>query len=260
MVVLASRYLGNSGTTPMIEDSSDAARRRLVRTLIGGLFGLTGLAYESWAVDLFGGRPGKLPPGRSIYRITGKVLVNGTAADAATHIAAGDTIETSAGSELVFAVGSSAHLAREKSRVVFEAAEGSAEHVAGITLHQGKILSVFGSAASKLVTPTAAINQASGGSYTEADAEQTYFCNCYGASEIAAVKDPQSTQNVVTQHHDKPLYIVADAQPGNAIRSAPFINHTDQELMLIEALVGRRPPFTFPASQYNAPRPGRQYD
>ena len=142
----------------MTVDPSDDARRRLVvRTLIGGLFGITGFAYESFAVDLFGGRPGKLPPGRSIYRITGKVLVNGAAADAQTRIAAGDTIETSPGAELVFAVGTSAHLVREKSHIAFEAAAGSAEHVAGMTLIEGKILSVFGGSSSKLATPTASI-------------------------------------------------------------------------------------------------------
>jgi len=244
----------------MTEDPSDDARRRLVvRTLIGGLFGITGFAYESFAVELFGGRPGKLPPGRSIYRITGKVLVNGAAADAQTHIAAGDTIETSSGAELVFAVGTSAHLVRETSHLAFEAAAGSVDQVAGMTLLEGKILSVFGGSSSKLATPTAAINQASGGSYIEADAHQTYFCNCYGASDIAAVRDPQSTQKVVSKHHDEPLYIVAEAAAGNAIRKAPFINHTDQELTLIEALVGRVPPFTFPASQYKSPRSDRQY-
>ena len=244
----------------MSEDPSDDARRRLViRTLIGGLFGITGFAYETWATDLFGGRPGKLPPGRSIYRITGKVLVNGSAADAQTHITAGDTIETWAGAELVFAVGTSAHLVREKSHIAFKAAEGGLDHVGGVTLSEGKLLSVFGGSSSTLATPTASINQANGGSYIEADAEQTYFCNCYGASDITAIEDSQSTQSVVTKHHDKPLYIVAKAPPGNAIRAAPFINHTDQELTLIEALVGRRPPFIFPASQYNSPRSDRQY-
>jgi hypothetical protein len=239
--------------------SDDAGRRLVVRTLIGGLFGITGFAYQSWAADLFGGRPAKLPPGRSIYRITGKVLVNGDAADAQTRITAGDTIETSAGAELVFAVGSSAHLVREKSHIAFEADAGGSEHVAGMSVVQGKILSVFGDARSKLTTPTAAIHQTSGGSYIEAQADQTYFCNCYGASDIAAVQDPHSAQSVVSRHHDKPLYILANAKAGDSIRAAPFINHTDQELTLIEALVGRLPPFTFPSSRYNAPRSSGQY-
>jgi hypothetical protein len=44
---------------------------------------------------------------------------------------------------------------------------------------------------------------------------------------------------------------------GKNIRPAPFINHTDQELMLIEALVGRTPPFVFAGDEYSAPR--REY-
>jgi hypothetical protein len=55
-------------------------------------------------------------------------------------------------------------------------------------------------------------------------------------------------------HHDKPLYILANQPKGQNIRAAGFINHTDQELMLIEALVGRTPPFVFPKSDYTGPR------
>ena len=73
-------------------------------------------------------------------------------------------------------------------------------------------------------------------------------------SEVAALKDPQSRETVAASHHDRPLYIVAGGQAGRNIRNAPFINHTDQELMMIEALVGRTPPFNFPGSQYNTPR------
>jgi hypothetical protein len=35
------------------------------------------------------------------------------------------------------------------------------------------------------------------------------------------------------------------------------MNHTDQELMLIETLVGRTTPFVFSGTQYSAPR--REY-
>ena len=54
--------------------------------------------------------------------------------------------------------------------------------------------------------------------------------------------------------HDKPLFITADAAQGTNIQPAGFKNHTDQELMLIETLVGRRVPFVFPGSVYTAPR------
>ena len=50
------------------------------------------------------------------------------------------------------------------------------------------------------------------------------------------------------------LYIVADGGAGNNIRNAPFINHTDQELSLIETLVGRKTPFVFSGPTYTGPR------
>ena len=62
---------------------------------------------------------------------------------------------------------------------------------------------------------------------------------------------------MVSKHHDRPIYILAEGPSGERIRAAPFINHTDQELMLIEALVGRTPPFVFPGEQYQGPR--REY-
>ena len=58
----------------------------------------------------------------------------------------------------------------------------------------------------------------------------------------------------MSRHHDRPLYILTGEQPGRNIRLAPFINHTDQELMLIETLVGRQPPFVFPKADYSGPR------
>ena len=92
------------------------------------------------------------------------------------------------------------------------------------------------------------------GVYMESDPEQSYVCTCYGVTDISAINDGESTETVSATHHDRPLYILGRAQPGNSIRRAPFINHTDQELMLIETLVGRTPPFVFPGNQYNAPR------
>jgi hypothetical protein len=50
------------------------------------------------------------------------------------------------------------------------------------------------------------------------------------------------------------VYVAREGAAGERIRNAPFVNHTDQELALIEALVGREPPFVFPRGTYNAPR------
>ena len=48
-----------------------------------------------------------------------------------------------------------------------------------------------------------------------------------------------------------PRYVLAEASAGQHIRKAPFKNHTDLELMIIETLVGRTPPFAFIFDRYD---------
>jgi hypothetical protein len=121
----------------------------------------------------------------------------------------------------------------------------------------GAVLSVSRNRAMKFFTPTSTVGIRGTGFYAEADPEQTYFCTCYGVVDVEASTDPASRTRVSATQHDRPLYIVKDGGRGKNIREAPFINHTDQELMLIEALVGRIPPFVFPRSDYLGPR--REY-
>jgi hypothetical protein len=105
-----------------------------------------------------------------------------------------------------------------------------------------------------MTTKNASIGIRGTGVYMESDPEQTYFCTCYGTADIASADDPTSRETVISRQHDRPLYILTGQQAGQNIRRAPFINHTDQELMLIEALVGRTPPFVFPRDDYRQPR------
>ena len=106
----------------------------------------------------------------------------------------------------------------------------------------------------RVTTVTAALGIRGTGFYVESDPALTYFCTCYGTTDVAANADPGSKTTVESKHHDRPLYIVNDAERGKNIRNAPFINHTDQELALIEALVGRTTPFVFENDAYSTPR------
>jgi len=208
------------------------------------------------AQGLFGARPGRLPPDQSIFRITGSASVNGRAATLQTPVRPGDTVETGADSEIIFVVGSQSMILRSESRLVIEqdAAGAAAQLLTGLRLLTGKLLSVSRGSRQRIVTSTATIGIRGTGWYTESDPEQTYFCTCYGVADIAATNDPQSTETVATTQHDRPLYIIGSGEPGRSIRDAPFINHTDQELMLIESLVGREAPFVFPRDDYTGPR------
>ena len=228
----------------------DPRRRVLIQALAAGLFSSAGGA----AAQIFGRSPGPLPTGQSIYRVSGGVTVNSSPATLQTRIVPGDTVETAPNGEVVFAVAEEAFLLRGGSRMVIEKPPSGL--TTALRLVTGKVLSVFGKGRpTRIVTATSTIGIRGTGVYTESDPEQTYFCTCYGVAEVAANNDPASKETVVATHHDRPLYILAkSSKQGASIRKAPFINHTDQELMLIESLVGRVPPFVFPMENYSAPR------
>lgn len=228
----------------------DPRRRILVQALSLGFF-VTGSAF---AQKVLGDRPGKLPPDKSVYRVTGKATVNGAEATESTRIKPGDTVRTEGrSSEIIFVVGTHGMLLRGGSELRIEGDEPSLL-VRALRLVSGALLQVSRNRPMTVISNTASIGIRGTGFYVEAEPEQTYFCTCYGQTEIAAIADPQAKTRVDATHHDRPLYIVSKAERGKHVRNAPFINHTDQELALIEALVGREPPFVFPKDAYGAPR------
>ena len=235
-------------------NSEDPRRRLLVKALAAGFFSST-VGMRETNAQLLGAKPAPLPKGKSIYRIEGQVLVNGQLATPDTQIVASSTVETHKNSEVIYVVGETAYLQRSDSRVTLETKEADTAMVTGLRVLTGKILSVFPSGKPvRMTTKNASIGIRGTGVYMESDLEQTYFCTCYGTADIASAEDPTSRETVVSRQHDRPLYILTGQQTGQNIRAAPFINHTDQELMLIEALVGRTPPFVFPRDDYRQPR------
>jgi hypothetical protein len=236
-------------------EADDPRRRTLIQMLAAGFFGTGSAASNLALAQILGSPPSKLPPGKSIYRISGEVTVNGQKANLETKIGGGSTIQTGRDSELVYVVGESAYIARPNTQIVVETSAAEASIVTGLRLLAGKLLSVFPSRRPvQLQTKTASIGIRGTGVYLESEPDQTYFCTCYGVADVSALDDPTSKETVAATHHDRPLYIVANEPAGRKIRNAPFINHTDQELMLIETLVGRQPPFVFPKADYSGPR------
>jgi len=239
------------------DDTEDPRRRLLLQLLSLGVLGAAYPGRPAWAASVLGERPGKLPPDKSIYRVSGNVMVNDRVATPATLIKPGDKLQTGKDSEVVFVVGAQAMIMRSESQLDLQrqqTTDGSFV-LNGFRLLTGKLLSVFGGGRPQNIqTPTSTIGIRGTGVYLEADPEQTYFCTCYGTTDIQAVADPNSKKTVQSRHHDEPVYILNKPQGGKTIVAAPFINHTDQELMLIETLVGREPPFVFPSQDYGGPR------
>ena len=89
-------------------------------------------------------------------------------------------------------------------------------------------------------TLTAVIGIRGTGVYLETDSEKTYVCTCYGTSHLQVKDVPEISETVTTLHHDQPRFIYSGKK---RIEFAPVINHSDQELILLERLVGRIPPF-----------------
>ena len=230
----------------------DPRRRILVQALSLGLFSAipSGLVLA----QTYGTAPGKLPPGQSIYRIVGTARVNGNPADLKTAIKLGDTVTTDKGCEIVFVVGTQSMIVRGASELTIErSSDTSSLLMRGLRLVRGAVLCVLRNNPIEVRTSTATIGVRGTGFYSEVEEDQTYFCTCYGVTEVASVQDPGRKETIAANHHDRPVYILAGAT-GENIRNAPFINHTDQELALIETLVGREPPFVFPKGSYSAPR------
>ncbi len=237
-------------------DAEDPRRRVLINALAAGLFTTLLPAREARADSLFGTPPAKLPPGQSIYRISGSATVNGKEASIGTPIGPNDTVQTAKNSEIVFVVGANAMILRGDSEVELQGDKKDVASmvISGLRMLSGKLLSVSRSQGMSVKTQTATLGIRGTGIYVEADPELTYFCTCYGITDVLANDDPDSRDTVVATHHDKPLYITKGEQAGKNIRLAGFKDHTDQELMLIETLVGRTTPFVFPGNSYSAPR------
>jgi hypothetical protein len=183
---------------------------------------------------------GTLPPG--VAQIKGDVRINGKPAERGQRVAPGDVIVTGGNGELVFVAERDAFLVRANSRIEFgsAAARGAATVLRVLT---GAILSVFESGARREIrTTTATIGIRGTGIYVEAEAQRTYACTCYGEAVLTPVDDPAAAETVRTRRHDQPRYIYGKGMP-QMMAAAPVVNHTDAELQMLEALVGRTVPF-----------------
>jgi hypothetical protein len=180
---------------------------------------------------------------KGIHRLRGDVRVNGVPAVEGMEVKAGDVVTTGANSEAVFVIYKDAFLVRSNSRVEAQGATAGALVLTGLRIVTGAVLSVFSPGDPKrLQTPTATIGIRGTAVYVEAEPDRTYVCTCYGVADLAALDDSTASETVSTQHHEQPRYIMAKGAPQMLMR-APVINHTDTELTMLEALVGRKPPF-----------------
>jgi hypothetical protein len=184
----------------------------------------------------------------AMVEVRGEVLINGRPARKGAAVMPGDSVATGPGASAVFVLGRDAFLIRENSEMRTAGRSALADPLRLVT---GKLLSVFGRGPRHIITATATIGIRGTGVYVEAESERTYVCTCYGIVDLQASNLPQARETVQTTHHDAPRYVYAQGEmPVRMIAVAPVINHTDAELIMLEALVGRRPPFVGSGREY----------
>lgn len=179
---------------------------------------------------------------KGVHRVRGDVRVNDTPAKEGMDVKAGDVVTTGAGSEVVFVTGKDAFLIRANSRVEAQGVLGALV-LSGLRIVTGAVLSVFSPGERRtLRTATATIGIRGTAVYLEAEESRTYVCTCYGEADIVSAMDPSARETVRTSHHEQPRYVMGMGAP-QMLMGAPVVNHTDAELTMLEALVGRSPPF-----------------
>ena len=220
---------------------TNASRRNLLRTLGAlGAAGISGRIAEVLAA-------GDLPPG--LHRLDGSATINGRPAAAGAKVNLGDRVATGPKSQAVVVLKGDAFLMRADTVIELKGRDGT---LTDMLIAGGKVLSVFAKKPVAIKAATASIGIRGTGAYIEVDPGRVYFCLCYGE---AAIDGPgmMAAKIVKTTHHEQPLILRDD---GGYMRVEPgeFQNHTDDELILLESLVGREPPFTkgaqYPAKKY----------
>ncbi|MBF0220224.1 MAG: hypothetical protein HQL49_11970, partial [Gammaproteobacteria bacterium] len=218
-------------------------RTLLLRALAGGLC-IAGSRHG----QLFAATAqSPMEEGQSLYQLQGEVAVNQQAATPGTVIKPDDHIRTGSRSRVIFVVGENAFLLRENSELQFTGRPQStadsqtqerANWVDSLRLASGALLAVFGKNFRQASTSTAVAGIRGTGLYLESTPQRSYICTCYGHTQISAADDPESRIDIISQHHNA-RYIYAEGIHSERITKAPFINHKDSELVLLESLVGR---------------------
>lgn len=178
---------------------------------------------------------------QGFHKLDGTVLLNDKPATKGMLVKPGDKVTTGANSLAAFVVERDAFLLRSNSQLEIS---GVGTAIKTLNLLAGKILSVFDKGEKKIIVPTATMGIRGTAIYAEADPLCSYLCTCYGTVNIQSNSNPKVQETVVTKRHDAPRYIYASGE--KLIMPAPIINHTEDELFMLEALVGRMPEFFSP--------------
>ena len=214
-------------------DTPSLYRRELLKKIAAaGLLhscGMLGLVQQALAANSLNLKQGMIS-------VTGEVTVNGHRVRNGSAVKPGQTVVTGKGAQAIYVIGSNAFLQHESGTVHF----GTDALVSFMRVATGRILSVFGSGNKNIQTAHATVGIRGTACHLGVEPDRTYLCLCYGEIDVTFPAPGRMPVHLKSAHHDQPVYIPSGTE---AIQPAKMRDHHDDELKLLEALVGRLPPF-----------------
>lgn len=221
------------------------SRRAMIRNLLLA----SGFAPAMMAALSHANANSNAPIVPGVQERSGDVRLNGRPAEVGQLVSPGDICTTGADGSCVIVIGEHVYLLRENSEIEFYAEDFEKSEngfISGkIKILAGAMLAVFGKTETSIATPMVTIGIRGTACYTQVQRDRTYACVCYGVADLSDPISGEVLERVVTKHHDSPRYVYApDASNASGrVEKALVIDHTDAELRMLEALVGREPPF-----------------
>lgn len=177
-----------------------------------------------------------------IRTLEGQVWVNEALADLTTPIQPGDTVTTGAKSKIIFVIGKDVYQLGAHSTLRLRWHRDNTL-VKAMYLVSGLFTGAFGPGGKKIETSSASIGIRGTGVFFKVSPENTYFCTCYGHTEIITQGTDPQHQLVSATHHK--AYTIKQVADRSIVSPDTMKYHTDEDLYYLESLVDRRPPASF---------------
>ena len=177
---------------------------------------------------------------RKIHEIEGDVFINQAKINSESLIKNGDEIVVSKDGKLVFSLGEDAFLVRGGTTLQVYSDHDSLL-VTALRLVTCAMLGVFGKrkTTTHIYTATATIGVRGTAVYAAVTKDKLYTCTCYGHTDLIVGLE---REDVISKHHN--AHVVTINVSGNTqMKAFEVIDHNDDELRMLEALVGKKPSF-----------------
>ena len=163
----------------------------------------------------------------------GKALVNGQKLTKSTVIEYGDHVETKKGSSFRFNIGKEAFLVNEETKFSLK----KEDNTNVIDLVSGSILGTFSKGKHKVKTPNMTAGIRGTVVFAMVKENKSYFCTCYGKTDVHAEHINQNTTLEATHHN---MIWITDTKIKPATKMEA---HTDEQIRALDKMVGRTPKF-----------------